>query len=134
MTSIKRTTTFAECDPAGVAFFSRAFEWCHAAYEALVSEAERDYFHDTELALPIVDARADYRLPLTRGETIVVKAATEEVGESSYKMIYEILDEEGRVATTARTVHVCVSKQERRAVSIPDDLRDLLNRHRAEAR
>lgn len=134
MVSIKRTITFAECDPAGVMFFSRAFELCHAAYEALLSEAERDYFRDPEFALPVVDARADYRLPLSRGESVVVKTATDEIGDSSYSMIYEILDEEGGVATTARTTHVCVSKRERRAVPIPEDLRDLLSRHRAEAR
>ena len=33
MFTIKRKINFFDCDPAGIIFYSRIFEFCHSAYE-----------------------------------------------------------------------------------------------------
>ena len=66
---------FTEVDAAGVAFFSRFFEWCHHAWEDALQGALGPWFATMRAegwGLPMVHAAADFRRPLRLGDRLRV--------------------------------------------------------------
>jgi acyl-CoA thioester hydrolase len=68
----------------------------------------------------------DYKRPATYGETLDVRLTIAEIGRSSFKYEYEIVDAEGRTVAVAKTVQVMFDYSEGKPVAIPDDIRRLL--------
>ena len=68
----------------------------------------------------------DYRRPATYGETLEVRMTVAELGRTSFRYEYEIVDEEGRTVLTAKTVQVMYDYTAAKPVPIPDDIRALL--------
>ena len=68
----------------------------------------------------------DYRRPATYGETLEVRMTVAELGRTSFRYDYEIVDEQARTVLTARTVQVMYDYTAARPVPIPDDIRALL--------
>jgi acyl-CoA thioester hydrolase len=69
----------------------------------------------------------DYRRPATYGETLEIRLTVAELGRSSFRYEYEIVDDEGRTVLTAKTVQVMFDYTAGRPVPIPDDIRTLLS-------
>jgi acyl-CoA thioester hydrolase len=69
----------------------------------------------------------DYKRPATYGETLDVRLTVGEIGRSSFRYEYEIVDGEGRTVLTAKTVQVMYDYAAGKPVPIPDDIRMLLN-------
>jgi acyl-CoA thioester hydrolase len=69
----------------------------------------------------------DYRRSATYGETLEVRLTIAELGRSSFRYEYEIVDAEGRTVLTAKTVQVMYDYTTGRPVPIPDDIRALLS-------
>ena len=68
----------------------------------------------------------DYKRPATYGETLDVRLTVGEIGRSSFRYEYEIVDGEGRTVMTAKTVQVMYDYAAGKPVPIPDDIRLLL--------
>ncbi|MEZ4385146.1 MAG: thioesterase family protein [Nannocystaceae bacterium] len=67
---------FSEVDAAGVAFYSRFFEWCHHAWEELLGAALGRWFAAMKAdgwGLPVVHAGADYRRPVRLGDRLRIR-------------------------------------------------------------
>lgn len=77
--SYRHTVRFSEVDPAGVAFFSRFFEWAHHAWEALLHQVEGPDWYSSlsrgKWGLPLAAASARYRRPARLGDVIVIRPA-----------------------------------------------------------
>ncbi len=71
----------------------------------------------------------DYKRPATYGDTLDVRLAVGEIGRSSFRYNYEIVDGEGRTVLIAKTVQVMYDYTAGRPVPIPDDIRALLTTH-----
>jgi acyl-CoA thioester hydrolase len=71
---------------------------------------------------------ADYRRPSRYGDTLEVRLTLAEIGRTSFKYEYEIVDEQGRTVLTAKTVQVMYDYNANRPVPIPDPIRALLGR------
>jgi acyl-CoA thioester hydrolase len=69
---------------------------------------------------------ADYKRPSRYGDTLEVRLTVAEIGRSSFRYAYEIVDAEGRTVLTATTVQVMYDYGAGRPVPIPDDIRALL--------
>lgn len=70
------TVRFSEVDAAGVAFFSRFFEWCHEAWEEALAGALGRWFEAMRAqgwGLPLVHAEADYLRPARLGDRLRVR-------------------------------------------------------------
>ena len=70
----------------------------------------------------------DYKRPARYGETLEVRMQVAEIGRSSFRYEYEIVDAEGRTVLAAKTVQVMYDYKTEKAVPIPDDVRALLSR------
>jgi acyl-CoA thioester hydrolase len=68
----------------------------------------------------------DYKRPTKYGDVIEVRLTVAEIGRSSFRYEYEIVDEEGRTVLLAKTVQVMYDYTAEKPVPIPDDIRKLL--------
>ena len=68
----------------------------------------------------------DYKRPATYGETLEVRLTVAEIGRSSFRYDYEIVDGQGRTVVMAKTVQVMYDYTAGTPVPIPDDIRALL--------
>jgi YbgC/YbaW family acyl-CoA thioester hydrolase len=68
----------------------------------------------------------DYKRQATYGDTLDVRLTVTEVGRTSFKYDYEIVDVEGRTVLTAKTVQVMFDYGLQKPVPIPDGIRALL--------
>ncbi|MGE5433113.1 MAG: acyl-CoA thioesterase [Syntrophomonadaceae bacterium] len=119
---------FFDCDPAGIMFYGNIFKVAHAAYEELLQNGklERDYFRDTEYALPLVHSEADFLLPILPGEKVAVQLSVSLLKESSFELSSEVLNTKGEVCARVKTVHVSVSRLNWQKTPLPQDLKDCL--------
>jgi acyl-CoA thioester hydrolase len=68
----------------------------------------------------------DYKRPATYGETLEIRMTVGEIGRSSFRYEYEIVDGEGRTVVVAKTVQVMYDYTTGKPVAIPDHIRALL--------
>ena len=68
----------------------------------------------------------DYKRPTKYGDVIEIRLTVADIGRSSFRYEYEIVDEEGRTVLTAKTVQVMYDYAAERPVPIPDQIRALL--------
>ncbi|MDD5088173.1 MAG: thioesterase family protein [bacterium] len=118
-----------DTDAAGILYSANIIRICMIAYEALLDDIGYGLprlFRRRTFGLPVVHIEADFVRPMTAGQKVTVTARVERFGDRSYRMAYEVLDEERECTAKAATVHVCVDPQTRRAMEIPEDFRTAL--------
>ena len=75
----------------------------------------------------LAHVEADYKRPSRYGDVLEVRLTVAEIGRTSFKYSYEILDAQGRLVLTAKTVQVMYDYATEKPVSIPDRIRALLS-------
>lgn len=116
---------FAEVDPAGILFFSRVAEHCHAAYEALVAAAGLSipaYFGGSAWKAPIVRWEVDYHASSRLGEALTIAIEEVTLGRSSLTMAFGVTGPDGAPRSTARMVAVFVEGEPARSRPIPEEV------------
>ena len=68
----------------------------------------------------------DYKRPTKYGDTLEIRLTVAEIGRTSFRYEYEIVDEQGRTVLTAKTVQVMYDYAAERPVPIPEAIRALL--------
>jgi acyl-CoA thioester hydrolase len=116
---------FRDCDPLG--------HVNNAAYLTYLEQARLFYWRslwgfglDDASARPgVIMARAeiDYRLPARYGQTLDVRIDVAAIGRTSFTYDYEIVDAEGRIVASARTVQVMYDYEHAAPVPIPAEIR-----------
>jgi 1,4-dihydroxy-2-naphthoyl-CoA hydrolase len=103
---------FFDCDPAGIMFYARLFDLCHAAYEELIDgmSLSEDFWSNATYAVPITRTEARYLKPIRYGSEIVVSLEIRALTESSYDVHYTCRSSEGVTCAKAQTSHVVVDK------------------------
>ena len=122
-----KTVTFFECDPAGVMFYGRVYDYAHAALEAMLADRIKDYpyFNHPEFAFPIAVSEAVYHAPVRQGDKISITTVKAKTGNHSFEMNYTGKNEEGKEVFFVKTVHICVSKQTGKKAELPEELKTL---------
>lgn len=72
----RHVVRFSEVDAAGVAFFTRLFEWCHHAWEDVLTRAMGPWFAAMQRegwGLPLVHADGAFRRPARLGDRLTVE-------------------------------------------------------------
>lgn len=107
------TVRFHEVDRAGIVYFARVFEYCHAVYEELLTDVVGDLerlFATGRWTMPLVHAEADYRSPMRLGDRVRVRVRIERLGGRSVTYAYTLDDAAtGTVRATAKLVHSSVA-------------------------
>ena len=121
--------TFRDSDAAGIVYFPRYFAMAHTAYEAFMEKAGLSFaqmLKDGEFILPVVHAEGDYTIPMLFGEKVVIRIEVEKIGNSSYQLHHEFVNDRGQVTAELRTIHVAVDMQTRQSIPLPEHLRAVL--------
>ena len=74
----------------------------------------------------LAHVECDYKRPARYGDVLEIRLTVAEIGRSSFRYEYEIVDEQGRTVVTAKTVQVMYDYAAGKSVPIPDTIRDLL--------
>ena len=74
----------------------------------------------------LAHVECDYRRPTKYGDVLEIRLTVGEIGRSSFRYEYQIVDDEGRTVLTAKTVQVMYDYVAERSVPIPDSIRTLL--------
>ena len=72
---------------------------------------------------------ADYKRPARYGDTLEIRLLVTNIGRSSFRYEYEMVDEQGRTVLTAATVQVMYDYKTEKPVPIPEEIRRLLKIH-----
>lgn len=133
MFRVKRRINFFDCDPAGIIFYSRLFDFCHSAYEQLIEsfELNEDYWDNPDYVVPIIHTECDYYKPLKYGDEIEIRLSVSNLKNSSFELTYNLLLSEEKCATV-KTVHVFVSREDWQKMNIPDNIMIGLQRQLSE--
>lgn len=87
------TVEFGHCDPAGMVFITRLFQYFDTntwmLFEAALGVPQRD-FNATFGIMPLVDVRADCRKPLWAGEVIEISSRVAEFRRSSFHVEHRV--------------------------------------------
>lgn len=124
---------FGACDPVGIVYFPRYFDWFHQAMEAWFDDALGHPYH-TLLAhhgLPAVHTEADYKQPVRFGETITVELRVGRLGRSSIRLDYRVVGPAADLRATGHTVCVYMGTDPQaadhmRPTAFPDALRAVI--------
>jgi len=118
----KRKITFYDCDAAGVLFFARIYELCHAAYEEMISSfnLEEDYWNNEDYIVPIIKSEASYHKPLKYGDTVSIEINVAQLKSSSFELNYTCRNEKNETTNKLKTVHVCVAKKDWKKRQLPE--------------
>ena len=122
---------FGDCDPAGVVYFPRFFDWFHQAMESWFDQALKLPYSEVlqRYGFPAVHTEADFIKPSRMGERIQIQLRIGSIGASSFRLDYEVLGpgEEPRVRghTVVAMIGVLADQSDHfRPVRIPTELRD----------
>lgn len=101
---------FGHCDPAGIAYYPRFFEWFHdafeAAFEAATGASYASILSDTGAGFPAVSSACDWRVPARFGERIDIEVFVTRLRDRSGTFEYRVRREGTLLA--AATVKVAV--------------------------
>ena len=70
----------------------------------------------------------DYRRPARYGEVLEVRLRVAEIGRTSFRYEYEIVDQAGRSVAAAKTVQVMYDYAAGKPVAVPPEIRAVLER------
>ncbi|NVB39862.1 acyl-CoA thioesterase [Pseudenhygromyxa sp. WMMC2535] len=124
---------FGDCDPAGIVYFPRYFDFFHQAMEswfpAALGMGYAEFVRGRKLGFPAVHSEADFVAPSRFGDRVAIHLRVAKLGRSSITLDYEVRGPvEGELRVKGRTVCVVMDLDERspgheRAVPVPEDLR-----------
>ncbi|MDT3697275.1 MAG: thioesterase family protein [Ignavibacterium sp.] len=130
MHELKRKINFFDCDPAGIIFYSRIFEFCHSAYEEMISSfnLKENFWMNENYVVPIIHSESEYVKPIKYGDEISIIVQVSQLRDSSFELMYTI--KRGKtLCSHVKTVHVFVDKKNWKKKEICNDLKEGLKRH-----
>lgn len=124
---LRRRVRFHEIDRAGIAYFGRAFQYCHEAFEDMLSQALGHdleiFFRTSEWMMPLVHAESDYQAPILLGQDLRVELRIARLGGSSVTFAYRVVGEPDEVVRAeVKLVHVCVDRASFQKRALPEGL------------
>ncbi|NWF49462.1 MAG: acyl-CoA thioesterase [Ignavibacteriaceae bacterium] len=132
MLTIKSKINFFDCDPAGIIFYSRIFDFCHTAYEEMITEfgLKENYWLNDNYVVPIIHSECSYLKPIKYGEEITINLSVSQLRNSSFELTYAIRRNK-ELCCQVKTVHVFVDKKEWKKKEMKKPLYDGLKSHLA---
>lgn len=93
---------WGDCDPLGIVYFPRYFEFFDACTNALFERAglvKHEMLHKYAIAgIPLVEARARFLAPSSFGDTVVVESSITEWGKSSFSVHHRLFKSDSLAA------------------------------------
>lgn len=111
---------YAETDQMGVVYHTNYLIWMELGRTQLIKDLGFNYaeLEKDGILSPVLDIQASYKKPLLYGQKAIVKTWIDEYDGLRVNYGYEIFNEDGELAVTGLTKHVCVKKDSFRPLSI----------------
>ncbi|WP_102275655.1 acyl-CoA thioesterase [Cytobacillus massiliigabonensis] len=111
---------YAETDQMGVVYHANYLIWMELGRTKLIKDLGFNYaeLEKDGILSPVMDIQASYKKPLLYGQKAIVKTWIDEYDGLRVNYGYEIFNEDGDLAVTGLTKHVCVKKDSFRPLSI----------------
>lgn len=125
---------YGETDQMGHAYYANYLFWFEQARGAWCRDRGFTYKSLEEMGymLPVVEAHLRYKGEVKYDDDIIVRIWLSEVKRAAMRFEYQVINEKTQAVTTeGYTWHVLMGSQ-RKAVSIPPDVREMLERNPAE--
>ena len=122
---------YGETDQMGHAYYSHYLLWFEQARGAWCRDRGFTYksLEEQGYRLPVVEVWLRYRGEIKYDDVAVVRVKLAEIKRSAVKFEYEVFNETtGKECTKGYTWHVLAAGEPIKAVSIPDQVRELLMR------
>lgn len=132
MFTYQTTVKMHETDAAGFLFFGDLFTIAHDAYEAFLESTGfsiSSILKNSKYLIPIVHAEGDYYIPISVSDKITVQLQVENISKNSFSILYDFINEMGKIIGHAKTVHAAIDKQDKNKIKIPQDLVSALNKY-----
>jgi len=128
------SVVWSDCDPADIVYYPNYFAWFDAGAHRLFDSVglsmavlRSEY---GLVGLPIVDARANFMLPSSHGESLKVESSIAEISKKSLKVAHRIF-KKGDLAVEGYEVRIWAKRHpddpdRLKTYPIPDTVRALL--------
>jgi 4-hydroxybenzoyl-CoA thioesterase len=118
---------FDDVDGAGIVYYPKFFDLCHAAFEDYFDSSTNcsypDLIRKQKLGFPTVSIESTFSAPLEYGDTALVELQIESIGTSSVEFGYTIYRERDRkVCCRAKVTTVLVNLETMAATPLTPDL------------
>jgi 4-hydroxybenzoyl-CoA thioesterase len=124
---------FSHCDPAGIVYFPHYFNMFNGLIEDwYTQELGYDYAElimGSHYAFPFVHIECDFKVPSRMGDVISLTLLVERIGRSSLDIAI-ICHQHETERLRARTVTAMMSLETRKAVPLPQGLREAIESYR----
>lgn len=131
----ERPVKFEDVDAANIVFFARFFNYGHEAMESLLGGLDGGYVRlvmERHIGMPAVHVECEFKAPLRFGDVARIEVTVPHVGTKSCAYNYAMYrTKDGVLAANLRHVCAVSDLQALKAIVIPDDVRALLEKHRA---
>lgn len=106
------TVRFGDCDPAGIAYFPRIYDWFHQAMEtwfaAHLGERYSVVIREWKLGFPALKSEARFHAPCALGDELDVVLSLPRLGNRSMDLAYRVVGRDGVLRATGQTTVVIV--------------------------
>ncbi len=111
---------YAETDQMGVVYHANYVIWLEIGRTQLIKDLGFSYagLEQDGYLSPVTNVNVNYKTPVKYGETVVIRTWIEKHSKLRTTYGYEILHEDGTVASNATSEHVIVKKDNFRPVSL----------------
>ena len=119
---------FHDVDRAGIIFFAKILEYCHVAFEELLTALEfppRRFYEEEGFGAPFVNVTSNFFAPLRHGDTMVIRLAVTRLGRTSMGVRYTLLNQDGIRAAEITTVQTFVRLSTLTPLEIPPHVREV---------
>ena len=129
-TEEKIRVRYGETDAMGHANYASYLQWFEQARGEWCRDRGFTYKQLEELGmmLPVVEIHVKYRAEVKYDELVTIRIIASEIKRASIRFDYELYREDGVKATEGHTWHVVMSSETRKAMTIPPDIRAMLER------
>jgi 4-hydroxybenzoyl-CoA thioesterase len=129
---IEDTVRFAQCDPAGIVFFPQYLVMLNTLHERWFTEglgvAYHDYIGVRRLGVPTVRLECDFTAVSRHGDRLRQRLTVAKLGRSSVELAVAFSGGD-QLRARFRQVLVCTSLATHKAVALPDDVRQGMQRY-----
>ncbi|MGD7043805.1 acyl-CoA thioesterase [Jeotgalibacillus proteolyticus] len=111
---------YAETDQMGVVYHANYLIWMEIGRTSLIESMGFRYseMEDEGILAPVMDIQVSYKTPIRYGNKAIIKTWIEHYDGLRTHYAYEITNEDGQIAATGLSKHVCVKKENFRPVSV----------------
>lgn len=136
----KITVEWGDCDPAGIVYYPRYFEWFDASTAALFAAVglTNAAMNNTwrVIGIPMVDTRAQFFIPSKYEEELTIETTILEFRRSSFDVRHRLMRQDGELAVEGRETRVWTMRdredpEKLRSTAIPDEVKALFEAKQA---